>query len=87
MKKYQDILNILNEYKSEGDTIITIQVSDSENSLQRMLEHIKSNSDGGHSFEVIVDPDGDVDQKKSFGIDGDGAFNIRNIKVSKLKEE
>ena len=87
MSEYKKVLRLLNEANFDGDTIITIQVSDPENSLLRMLEHIKANSDGGHSFEIIVDPDGDLEQKKSFGIDGDGSFNIRKISSKNYKDK
>lgn len=64
---------------------ITVEVNDSENQLVAMLEDIQKSAGVGHSFSVIVDPD--EDGGRSYGIDGDGGFNIVDIKVSEDAEE
>jgi len=70
-------------------TEIKIEVRDPENQLIQLIDYIRKISGPGHSFEVIVDPD-DSELKKSFFIDGDGAFFISKIekdkRIFKLKE-
>jgi hypothetical protein len=58
---------------------ITIVAHDQDNSLENLIEFIKTNGNGGHSFEIIVDPDGDDTQ--TFDWDGDGGDSIQSIKV------
>jgi ADP-ribose pyrophosphatase YjhB (NUDIX family) len=62
------------------DATMTIDLDDDENQLARLLAYIKENSEVGHSFDVVVDPD-DPELAKKFYIDGDGAFRIREIAV------
>lgn len=62
--------------------LITVLVSDEDDQLERFIRHIKDATDPGHSFEVICDPDSG--EEKSFGFDGDGAFAIHKIKVTKI---
>lgn len=59
---------------------ITIRAYDQDDSLEKLIEFIKTNGNGGHSFEIIVDPDGD--DKRTFGWDGDGTDRINDIKVT-----
>jgi ADP-ribose pyrophosphatase YjhB (NUDIX family) len=61
-----------------SDATMTIDLDDDENQLARLLAYIKENSEVGHSFDVVVDPD-DPELAKKFYIDGDGAFRIREI--------
>ena len=63
-----------------ADSTIQIDVEDDEDQLQKLLSYIKMNSETGHSFGIVVDPD-DKELAKKFYIDGDGAFRIREIKV------
>jgi hypothetical protein len=55
--------------------------------LIKMLNHIKSIGNIGHSFTIMVDPDGDKEYKKPFGWDGDGSMRIYDIKDEEIKEE
>ena len=66
--------------KIKGDRVISIDCWDKEGSLQELLEYIKSNASGGHSFSIVVDP-GDPEREKTFGIDGDGTDQIYAIDV------
>lgn len=59
---------------------ITITCRDNEDSLESLLNHIKNTGNVGHSFSIIVDPEGDDTQR--FGWDGDGSDYIKEIKVS-----
>lgn len=61
----------------EWDERISISVSgDYEPSgLRKMLEHIRDTASGGHSFNVVVDPE-TSEYRKTFGFDGDGAFRM-----------
>jgi hypothetical protein len=63
---------------SSEETQIIVSLNDPDGSLIKFLEALKSTANPGHSFEVIMDPDGDEPQK--FGFDGDGAFRIGDIK-------
>jgi hypothetical protein len=65
---------------SDADTI-SIKLRDPDKSLARLLAYIKDTSGIGHSFNVVVDP-GDPDYEKSFGIDGDGSFQMFEIEAS-----
>jgi hypothetical protein len=67
---------------SKGDKRITIDCNDQSNGFQELLEYLKNNSDGGHSFNIVVDP-GDPEREKTFGLDGDGADRIYSIEVEK----
>jgi len=76
--KSKRLLSIL---ESKGiNTYINIEVNnESRKVLIDLTTHIKSLSDIGHSFTVIVDPESD--DKKEFFIDGDGAFRIKSINI------
>jgi|GEM_PF-778499 len=63
-----------------GGKRIVIECRDPDNSIQDLLEYLKKTAGGGHSFDVIVDPD-NPDHEKQFGIDGDGADEIYSIQV------
>jgi 8-oxo-dGTP pyrophosphatase MutT (NUDIX family) len=64
----------------EGSEQIVLTVIDPDGQLAKMLSHIKDTAAIGHSFDVVVDP-GDADHEKKFGIDGDGAFRIVEVKA------
>jgi len=65
---------------------ITVVCKDLDNSLEDLLNHIKTAGNVGHSFSIIVDP-GDRDYEKKFGWDGDGSDHIESIKVENPKNE
>jgi uncharacterized protein len=67
------------EQAQDGELIV--DVDDDEGQLERLLLYIMENSEVGHSFDVVVDPD-DRELAKKFYIDGDGAFRIRGIKTT-----
>ena len=56
---------------------ITITLNDQEGDFEKLIKYIQDNAEGGHTFDVIVD-DGDLEQ--SFCIDGDGDFEILELK-------
>ncbi len=66
--------------------LITVLVRDQDDSLENLIEYIRVTANPGHSFSVVVDPDMS-EHRKSFGIDGDGSFFIKKIKVSNLVEK
>lgn len=77
---------VLDESYNTPKTYV-IKCVDSENSLLELLKYIKANGNGGHSFEIVVDPDS-KDNKKSFFWDGDGPDRITEIvRVKTWKEE
>lgn len=59
---------------------ITITCRDNEDSLVDLLKHIQSAGNVGHSFSIVVDPEGDGTKKHYW--DGDGSDYIKDIKVS-----
>ncbi len=74
------MIKIIESTDNKHDEII-ISVRDNDKALYNLLQYIKSLSDKGHMFDVIVDPD--TEYKKAFEIDGDGAFGIANIILNK----
>jgi hypothetical protein len=70
----------------DGEFAAHIEFSgDDHNGLIDMLNHIKHAASIGHSFKVTVDPD-DREYRKDFHFDGDGAFKINDLVVSRQKE-
>jgi len=65
--------------QNKGDKRITIECRDPENTIQELLEHLKSIGNMGHSFKVVVDP-GDPGHMKEFYVDGDGPDYFYSIK-------
>jgi rubrerythrin len=55
-----------------GDKTIIIQLRDTSNSIQDLLEYLMGTANIGHTFDVVVDPD-NKDHEKKFEIDGDGS--------------
>lgn len=66
----------------KGDDLktITITCRDHDNKLFKLIEYIKKSGNVGHSFSIIVDPEGDGTKK--FYWDGDGSDRINDIEVS-----
>jgi hypothetical protein len=62
--------------------LISILLNDEDDQLELLIRHIQKHSAPGHSFDVVVDPESS--EKKSFGIDGDGWFQINKIVVRKI---
>ena len=69
--------------REEIDTI-TIKVRDYDYQLVKMLRYIMTIANYGHSFDVVVDPSMS-EYKKSFFMDGDGAFHIKDLKKNGIK--
>ena len=70
--KYNDMLEV------------TINLRDPDNQLILLIDYINRLSGPGHSFDVVVDPDM-RENRKSFFIDGDGAFYIKDLKMNGKK--
>lgn len=72
----------LNEKEVVPETYksIKIELSDPDSQLEELIKFIKVNSDPGHTFSVVVDPD-DSEKSNSFTIDGDGSFRISSIEI------
>jgi hypothetical protein len=68
----------------EDLTELTIKLRDPDYQLVRLIEYIRILAGPGHSFEVVVDPDM-REHRKSFGIDGDGVFFIKELKMNGKK--
>ena len=52
--------------------------NDSEGTLKRLIEAIGKHGNGGHSYEIVIDPDYEK-EKESFFWDGDGSDRIESI--------
>ncbi len=65
------------ETEETEETAYTVKCVDKEGTLKRLIEYIGKNGNGGHSFTIVVDPDGD--DTKSFGWDGDGSDRIISV--------
>lgn len=76
-------MKILNESNQRE---LHLTISDSQGSIQDLIETIKDYTQMGHTFEVVIDP-GDSDYEKSFYIDGDGSDKIQDIEVTEIKDE
>jgi hypothetical protein len=63
---------------------LTIKIRDPEYQLIKLIEYIRVVAGPGHSFDVVVDPDM-REHRKSFFMDGDGSFFIREIKMNGKK--
>jgi len=61
-----------------GQKIIQVELRDPDNSLEKFLKLLRDMANPGHSFEVVLDPDGDCSGVLFF--DGDGSFKISHIK-------
>jgi hypothetical protein len=77
--------SVLDESYNTHKTYV-IKCIDGENSLLELLKYIKANGNGGHSFEIVVDPNS-KDNKKSFFWDGDGSDRITEIVRVKTGKE
>jgi hypothetical protein len=65
---------------------IIITCRDRDNNLEDLLEYIQSIGNGGHSFEIIVDPT-TSNYTKTFYWDGDGSDRIEGITVERMEEK
>ncbi len=73
-------------YKGPPQSTIEIECNDTEGSLVKLLAYIMRTGNIGHSFDIVVDPDM-KEYRMNFGWDGDGADNIRSIKLNGKKVE
>jgi hypothetical protein len=69
---------------------IKILLRDYDDQLFKLIDYIMHTANVGHSFEVVVDPDM-REHRKTFYMDGDGSFYIKEVKknnekLNKLKE-
>ena len=56
----------------------TVECIDSDGRLKDLLTYIGENGNGGHSFDIVVDP-GDKENERHFFWDGDGADRINAV--------
>lgn len=69
---------------SFGDNHGTVIVKTSNpKQLGALLEHIKWAGNGGHTFDIVVDPD-NSDYKAVFDWDGDGSDSISDIQIEDI---
>lgn len=96
MKIYKKYSSNVNENKVQLDTKvpdlrdeyekhIILTVTDRDDNLLNLLNHIKSVANMGHSFTIVADPGSEGEEK--FYIDGDGMDHIHDITTDKYKEK
>ena len=76
IKNYNKVNHII-EFECNSNTI--------KECMLPLIEHIAGIGIGneGHSFEIVVDPESS-ENKRTFGFDGDGSHQIKNIKVNSV---
>ncbi len=73
-------MKTLNEWRKDKNTkTITITCRDVDNTLQELIEFIKKNGNGGHTFSIVADG-------KKFEWDGDGSDAIFQIEVESNRD-
>lgn len=66
----------------EGPAIVTVAIDGDEGgSFAKMLSTVQKMADEGHSFSIVVDPEGEGAEERVFYLDGDGAFKIHELSV------
>ena len=75
--------------RKELDELV-IKLRDYDDQLFKLIDYIMHTANVGHSFEVVVDPDM-REHRKTFYMDGDGSFYIKEVKkngnkMKKLEE-
>lgn len=82
--QYKDLRQ--EELKSEDNFVdISFKVSgDAISELIKLLQHCDSVGGGGHSFEIIIDPE-IKENKRTIYFDGDGSDRIKDIKLNGRK--
>lgn len=72
----------LNESNEKDMYIYKVVCRDSEGTLKELIEYIGANGNGGHSFEIVVDPNMTKEEgKRSFFWDGDGSDRVEKVEV------
>lgn len=84
MKSYNEWVQLQEGVPSNQLTAVTVVARDYDGKLKKLLECIKKCGNCGHSFSIIVDPDGDDTER--FDWDGDGSDYIKEVTVSKVNE-
>lgn len=82
------MIKMLKENKEDMNKtkILTIKVNDTTGDFERLLKCIKDSSDPGHTFDVIVDSI-NSENAETFEMDGDGTFQILEIKTEYTNKE
>lgn len=73
------MINFQEWVKTENTKTIIITCRDQDNTLEDLLNSIKTIGNTGHSFSIIVDPD--EKGREKFEWDGDGTDHIFKIEV------
>ena len=71
----------------DDDDILTVKCRDGDKNLARLVRYIGDIGNTGHSFSIIVDPEGKGETYKSFGWDGDGSDRVNEVKLNGEKIE
>lgn len=94
MSNFFSYLNSANEHKGKGkETPVQdkapkggkpltggyfVFCKDSEGTLRRLIEAIGKHGNGGHSYDIVIDPDR-KEEKETFFWDGDGSDRVNEI--------
>jgi len=67
----------------EGFVEISLRVKgDGALSVMQIVQHLEGTGSAGHSHSVVIDPEGDSDDKRTVGWDGDGSDWIEDVKIN-----
>lgn len=90
MKHVKLFENFLTEKKEEKElTLVQYEVlaKDDNKTLKKVLDCIKSVGNAGHTFSIVIDPEGEDADQRTFEWDGDGSDMIRNVKATDVEDE
>ena len=75
---------VAQDKKSEYDEnkYYLVKCKDGEHELRKLIDYIGKNGNGGHSFDIVVDP-GSKDNERHFFWDGDGPDRIDSVVETK----
>ena len=63
-----------------------VKCKDGNHELRKLIDYIGTNGNGGHSFDIVVDP-GSSDKERHFFWDGDGSDRICSIVETKTGDD
>lgn len=72
---------MLEGVKQEHMYVYKVTARDPEKNLKELIEYIGKNGNTGHSFEIVVDPDGGKENRKVFYWDGDGSDYVHKVEI------
>jgi predicted Rdx family selenoprotein len=72
-------------FQRDGDGFVTVSFrvkGDALHSFLKLLKQCEYMGSVGHTFKIVIDPEGGKDRKREVGFDGDGADRVKDILVN-----